>query len=133
MRLPSKDQVARVRAAYPSGTRIEVTVISDPYSKLYAGCLGTVEFVDDTGSLFCAFDNGEHIGLLYGVDGYRKVPVIDEKVREQILAIRTEPNCPNMFDTNAVQRLAYDLGYYELVNFLETDRGAYSRFILAGE
>jgi hypothetical protein len=50
-----------------------VTSISDPYSKLTAGSRGTVDFVDDTGSLFCVFDNGEHIGLLCGIDGYCKV------------------------------------------------------------
>jgi hypothetical protein len=38
-----------------------------------------------------------------------------------------------MFDANAVQRLAFDLGYYELVNLLEDDRKAYSAFILSGE
>jgi hypothetical protein len=72
-RFPSKAAVERVRQSYPQGTRIKVTSISDPYSKLTAGSQGTVDFVDDTGSLFCIFDNGEHIGLLYGIDGYYKV------------------------------------------------------------
>jgi hypothetical protein len=73
MKFPNKEQVERVRQSYPQGTRIKVASISDPYSKLTAGSRGTVDFVDDTGSLFCVFDNGEHIGLLYGIDGYCKV------------------------------------------------------------
>ena len=55
-----------------------------------------------------------------------------EKVREQILAIR-DTGLTNMFDLNAVQRLAFERGFYELVNFIEEDRKAYVRFILTGE
>ncbi|HBL84707.1 MAG: hypothetical protein A2Y17_11280 [Clostridiales bacterium GWF2_38_85] len=74
MNFPTKEQVDLVRQNYPKGTRIEVTHIDDPYSKLTTGSRGTVTIIDDTGSLFCDFDNGERIGLLYGIDGYRKVP-----------------------------------------------------------
>ena len=55
-----------------------------------------------------------------------------DKVRELILAIR-DPGLTNMFDLNAVQRLAFERGFYELVNFIEEDRKAYVRFILTGE
>jgi len=58
---------------------------------------------------------------------------MNNKVREQILTIRTLPDCPNMFDVTAVQRLAFDNGFYELVDFIETDRKAYSTFILTGK
>jgi hypothetical protein len=57
---------------------------------------------------------------------------MNEKIKEQILALRTFPDCPNMFDINAVQRLAFDHGFYELVDFIETDRKAYATFILTG-
>ena len=39
----------------------------------------------------------------------------------------------NMFDTIAVQRIAFEAGFYELVNFIEENRTAYVRFILTGE
>ena len=55
-----------------------------------------------------------------------------EKVKEQILAIR-DTRLTNMFDLNAVQRLANDRGMYELVIFIEENRASYVRFILAGE
>ena len=58
---------------------------------------------------------------------------IPDKVVEDILKLRTLPNCPNMFDTNAVQRLAFDNEMYELVDFIETERKAYAHFILTGE
>ena len=50
-----------------------------------------------------------------------------EKIKEQILAIR-DTSLTNMFDVNAVQRLAY-----ELVVYLEENRKEYVQFILTGE
>lgn len=55
-----------------------------------------------------------------------------EIVREQILAIR-DSGLTNMFDLNMVQRLAYERDFYELVVFIEENKAAYVRFILAGE
>ncbi len=55
-----------------------------------------------------------------------------EKVKKQILAIR-DTGLTNMFDLNAVQRLANDRGMYELVIFIEENRASYVRFILTGE
>ena len=55
-----------------------------------------------------------------------------DTIREQIFAIRAEGES-NMFDAQTVQRLAFEKGFYELVDFIETDRKAYARFILTGE
>ena len=57
---------------------------------------------------------------------------MDEKVKEQILAIR-DTGLTNMFDLPMVQRLAYDRDYYELVLWLEDHRKEYAHFILTGE
>ena len=57
---------------------------------------------------------------------------MSEKVIAQILAVR-ETGETNMFDINAVQRIAFDKEFYELVNFIETDRKAYTAFILTGK
>ena len=55
-----------------------------------------------------------------------------DKVKEQILAIR-DTGLTNMFDIHAVQKIAYDMELYELVNFIEENRSAYVRFILTGD
>ncbi len=55
-----------------------------------------------------------------------------DKVKEQILAIR-DTGLTNMFDIHAVQKIAYDMEFYELVNFIEENRIAYVRFILTGD
>ena len=53
-------------------------------------------------------------------------------VREQILAIR-DSGRTNMFDTNMVQRLAYENGYYELVCYIQEHRREYVHFIMTGK
>lgn len=55
-----------------------------------------------------------------------------ETIKKQILSIR-DSGRTNMFDTNMVQYLANELGYYELVMYLEEHRKEYVRFILTGE
>ena len=57
---------------------------------------------------------------------------MDEKVKEQILAIR-DTGLANMFDLSLVQRLAYERDFYELVLYLEEHRKEYVHFILTGE
>lgn len=57
---------------------------------------------------------------------------MDEKVKEQILAIR-DTGLANMFDLPLVQRLAYERDFYELVLYLEEHRKEYVHFILTGE
>ena len=55
-----------------------------------------------------------------------------DKVRKQILAIR-DTALTNMFDVATVQRIAYDMGFHELVVYLEDKRKEYVHFILTGE
>ena len=57
---------------------------------------------------------------------------MDEKVKEQILAIR-DTGLTNMFDLPVVQRLAYEQDFYELVCWLEDHKKEYVQFILTGE
>ena len=57
---------------------------------------------------------------------------MSETVKKQILAIRVT-GLTNMFDVNMVQRLANDMGFYELVVYLEEHRREYAHFILTGE
>jgi hypothetical protein len=65
--------VERLRKQYPSGTRVELVRMNDPYSKLKPGDKGTVDFVDDTGTIFCSWDSGSTLGVVYGEDAVRKL------------------------------------------------------------
>ena len=55
-----------------------------------------------------------------------------ETMKKQILAAR-DTGLTNMFDVNAVQRIANDMGFYELVVYIEEHRREYAQFILSGE
>ena len=57
---------------------------------------------------------------------------MNETIFTQIMDIR-DSGRGNMFDIPAVQRMAFEMGFYELVCFIEEDRAAYIRFILTGE
>ncbi|MCL2576934.1 MAG: DUF4314 domain-containing protein [Defluviitaleaceae bacterium] len=73
MKFPSKEQVNRVREAYPNGTRVELVSMSDPYTTLVPGSKGTADFVDDTGTLFVKWDCGSRLGVVYGEDKVKKL------------------------------------------------------------
>ena len=55
-----------------------------------------------------------------------------DKVREQILKVR-ETGETNMFDTCMVQRIGLKMGFYEMVIFIEENKGEYVNFILHGD
>ena len=70
-KLPSKEIVLALRRQYPKGARVALVRMNDPYTKLRPGDLGTVEFVDDAGTLFCRWDNGSTLGVVFGEDEIR--------------------------------------------------------------
>ena len=55
-----------------------------------------------------------------------------EIVKEQIFTIR-ETGITNMFDLPAVQRLAYERNFFDLVVYIEEHPKEYAHFILTGE
>jgi hypothetical protein len=55
-----------------------------------------------------------------------------EQIKNQILAVR-DTGLTNMFNSAAVQRIAYENGYFELVCYIEEHRTEYLRFILTGK
>jgi len=67
-KFPARETVQRLRKQYPNGTRVELVRMNDPYSKLKPGDHGTVVFVDDIGTIFCNWDCGSSLGVVYGED-----------------------------------------------------------------
>jgi len=68
MMFPNKETVDRIRKQYPRNTRVELISMNDPYSTLKPGDQGTVDFVDDTATVFVLWDNGSTLGVVYGED-----------------------------------------------------------------
>lgn len=69
---PSRAIIERLRKEYPIGTRVELVQMDDPQAPPI-GTKGTVQYVDDAGSLLVAWDNGSGMNAAYGVDIVRKV------------------------------------------------------------
>lgn len=128
---PDRKTVERLRREYPAGTRVRLLAMDDVQAPP-AGTLGTVTAVDDAGHILMSWDSGGSLNLVYGVDSFEKVCVMSDKVRDQILAVRATGRT-NMFDTNAVQVIADEMHFYDLVVFIEEHKDKYAHFILTGE
>ena len=128
---PDRKTVERLREQYPDGTRVRLLSMDDPQAPPI-GTEGTVIGVDDAGNIMMSWDSGGGLNLVYGVDSFQIVPTMTDKVREQILAVRATGRT-NMFDTNAVQVIADEMRFYDLVVYIEEHRDKYAHFILTGE
>lgn len=73
MMFPNKETVNRVRKQYPKGTRVELISMNDPYSTLKPGDQGSVDFVDDTATVFINWDNGSTLGVVFGEDAIKSL------------------------------------------------------------
>ena len=72
MKLPSRDDIQRIRERYPAGTRVELIRMNDPYNRsLRPGRKGTVVDVDDMGTVFVKWDCGSGLGVVLGEDEIR--------------------------------------------------------------
>ena len=56
--------------------------MNDPYSPLESGTSGTVRYVDDSGQLGVAWDNGRSLSLIPGEDSFHKLTQ-QEIIQEQ--------------------------------------------------
>ena len=70
---PSKNTIEKLREMYPIGTRVELVSMNDPFTKLMPGEQGTVQFVDDIGTVFVNWDCGSGLCVAYGEDVIRKI------------------------------------------------------------
>ena len=68
----SRDIVDDLRKEYPKGTRVELIKMDDAYAPPI-GTKGTVEWVDDAGSLVMRWDNGSRLNVIYGEDVVKKI------------------------------------------------------------
>lgn len=72
MRFPNKETVERLRREFPTGTRVQLVKMDDVQAPP-VGTLGTVQGVDDTGSLLMRWDTGSGLNVVYGEDVVKKL------------------------------------------------------------
>ena len=132
MKIMSRREVEALRKRYPKGTRVKLISLEDPYSRLPEGTKGTVDAVDDIGTIHVRWDNGSGLGIVPGVDEIKVIQEISESLKEQILIVR-DTGLVNMFDIRGVREVAEAMEFTELITFLDEDRERYAGFILHGE
>ena len=72
MRVISKEALQALRERFPRGTRVELVQMDDPQAPP-VGTKGTVEGVDDIGSIMVRWDNGSGLNVVYGIDRVKKL------------------------------------------------------------
>lgn len=70
---PDQRTIDRLRSLYPTGTRVVLEKMDDPYTRLKPGDGGKVIRVDDAGGIHIQWDNGSCLAAIYGVDYVVKV------------------------------------------------------------
>ena len=73
MKEMSGRQIQAIKDSYPKGTRLELVYTDDLYTKLKPGARGAVDFIDDAGTIFMNWDDGSHLGLIPGLDSFRRI------------------------------------------------------------
>lgn len=62
-------EIKRLKDKYKKGTRVKLLFMEDSQA-VPSGTKGTVNFVDDMGTIFVDWDNGSCLGLIYGEDSF---------------------------------------------------------------
>jgi len=78
----SEKKVEMLRQRYPEGTRICLDHMED-LCPVESGTCGTVQFVDDAGTLHCKFDDGRMLGVISDVDKFHKIDQEQTQTDEQ--------------------------------------------------
>ena len=66
-----RSRTEHLKKEYPPGTRIVLNSMGEDPRPIENGVRGTVEAVDDIGTVHCRFDNGRSLGLIEGEDDFR--------------------------------------------------------------
>lgn len=68
----TRTEVENLKNEFPGGTRVKLLSMEDPYRKIPEGSKGTVDEVDDIGTVHVKWDAGFSLGLIPGVDLFEK-------------------------------------------------------------
>lgn len=68
----SRKELEELRGKLKKGTVVRLVKMDDTQAPPI-GTKGTVEHIDDTGTIFCHWENGSGLGLGYGEDEYEVV------------------------------------------------------------
>lgn len=77
------------KSMYPKGTRIRLISMGSDPRPIESGTKGTVDHVDDLGTIHCTFDNGRRLGIIPTEDSFRAL-TIEEVLEENAEKLQSE-------------------------------------------
>ena len=83
-------QAEHYKKAYPPGTRVLLRHMGNDPCPVDDNTRGTVDLVDDMGTLHCSFDNGRTLGLIPGEDSFRKLTEAELAEEQESLASKLQ-------------------------------------------
>lgn len=63
----------KIKREFPSGCKVQLVSMNDPYTRIDPGTQGAVIDVDDIGTIHVLWDSGSTLGVVYGEDSCRKI------------------------------------------------------------
>lgn len=69
----SRTDIEHLRKEYPKGTRVKLIRMDDPYKKIPAGTVGTVNLVDDAGNIHTSWEGYGALSMIPGVDEWERI------------------------------------------------------------
>ncbi len=68
-----EEYVEHLKQMYPQGTRIQLDYMGPDAHPIPPGTKGTVDVVDDIGTIHCRFDNGRYFGIIPDTDRFHMI------------------------------------------------------------
>ena len=72
MKFPNDDELEKLRAKYPKGTKIRLIHMNDP-QPIPFGTIGEVALIDDAGNIHMIWQNGRSLAIIEGVDDFEVI------------------------------------------------------------
>ena len=69
MRFPTENELEKLRAKYPKGTKIRLIHMNDP-QPVPSGTIGEVALIDDAGNIHMNWQNGRSLAIIEGIDDF---------------------------------------------------------------
>lgn len=101
------------KALYPPGTRIEMLMMGSDPRPIEPGTRGTVDHIDDLGTIHCVFDNNRRLGIIPEEDSFRTLTE-DELLDERSERLQRE------FIDRVNKEVIPSIGWYGIKKAYET-------------
>ncbi len=67
----TQEEIKHIKEKYVKGTKVELTKMYDLVNPVQKGTKGTVDFVDDIGTIHVNWETGSTLGLVVGIDEFK--------------------------------------------------------------